>query len=248
MNVDIYLLAACFFFIALLYSSVGFGGGSLYLALLALSGLGIETIRPAALICNIIVVAGGTWVFYRERQIDLKRSAIIIVASFPLAFLGALWRLEDSVFFLLLGSTLIVASVLLWSDADSRNARPSSKTGVGISALAGGSIGFLSGLVGIGGGIFLSPLLHFLRWDQPRRIAALASFFILVNSISGLTGYALKGHLPSLSFLMPLALAVIAGGQIGSRLGARKFDQQLIKKITAVVIFIAGLFILRQHL
>lgn len=247
MSVDIYLLTGCFFVIALLYSSVGFGGGSLYLALLAISGLNIETIRPIALICNIVVVAGGTWVYFRERQLDLKRSAIIIIAGFPMAFIGALWRLEESVFFLLLGFTLLAAAIMLWIHPADTHANTISKPKAFTSVCAGGGIGFLSGLVGIGGGIFLSPTLHFLRWSQARKIAALASLFILVNSISGLAGYAVRSNLPDLSIVVPLVVAVFAGGQVGSRLGARKFDQLLIKRITSVVIFIAASMILRQH-
>src|SRR5690606_33011526 len=117
-----------------------------------------------------------------------------------------------------------------------------------LNAGLGGSIGFLSGFVGIGGGIFLSPVLHLLNWDEPRKISALASLFILVNSVSGLAGQVAATRDIAWEFIVPLLAAVLAGGQIGSRLGARAFNPMYIKRITSVVIFAAALKILYDHL
>jgi uncharacterized membrane protein YfcA len=247
MDSQLLLLVVSFFFIAMIYSSVGFGGGSSYLALLAVMGIHFEIIRPAALLCNIIVVIGGTYIFWRSGALDLKKSWPFLCASIPLAFLGGIWKIEDAAFFfVLLGICLITASVLLWiktpSHVEFRFRSPLLNAGLG------GVIGFLSGLVGIGGGIFLSPILHLLNWGEAKKISALASMFILANSISGLAGQITRTHNIEWNFIAPLLFAVFAGGQIGSRLGARKFDPLFIKRITSVVIFVAAIKILYDNL
>lgn len=249
---EIYFLIAAFFCIAFIYSSVGFGGGSSYLALLALPvfGLAFPIVRSTALFCNIVVVGGGTFLFWKEGKLKWSEVWPYIIASVPAAYLGAFWPVRDQFSFILLGITLIVAAFLLWfQPTDSKTAKsPIPETSIR-KAVAGGAIGLLSGLVGIGGGIFLSPLLHFLRWSDAKRISALASLFILVNSIGGLVGQFQRG-LPalSLSFLVPLLVAVLAGGQLGSRVGIRTFNPLYIKRITAVLIFVAGINILKDHL
>ena len=238
-------LVIAFFLIAMVYASVGFGGGSSYLALLALPvfALSPDVIRPTALFCNLVVVGGSLWVFHRERLIDWKNFWPFMVLSVPAAYAGGLWRLRDSVFFVVLGLTLLAAAAALW-------VRPTGEVRARTHSLAlnmglGAGIGFLSGLVGIGGGIFLSPILLLLRWAEPRSIAALASVFIFVNSLAGLLGQWQRG-LPAidLGFLGPLLLAVSAGGQVGARLGARSYDAARIRRITAVLIAVAALFIL----
>lgn len=247
MDINLLILVVCFFLIAIIYSSVGFGGGSSYLALLAVMGVHFEIIRPAALLCNIIVVSGGTYIFWKTGALDWKKSWPFLITSVPLAFIGGLWKVENvTFFFVLLGTSLIIASVLLWI-------RPASQQGYRfhhpvLSALMGGALGFLSGLVGIGGGIFLSPLLHLLHWGDAKKITALASLFILLNSISGVAGQITHGHLIHWQFITPLLLAVFIGGQIGSRLGARKFDSGIIRRTTALLILVAGIKILRDHL
>lgn len=245
MEGQLIFLSLCFFFIALIYSSVGFGGGSSYLALLAILHIDYLVTRPTALLCNIIVVTGGTYIFYREGKLNLRKSLPFVAASVPLAFAGGYWRIDESTFFLILGSCLLAASVFLWIQPPKNNKVKSTNTILNV--LLGGGIGFLSGLVGIGGGIFLSPILHLLRWDEAKNIAALSSLFILVNSISGLTGQLTQDVNLDWSFILPLLLAVFAGGQIGSRIGARKFNILYVKRITAVVIFAAAINILKDH-
>lgn len=249
MEVNQIVLIAGFFFIAMVYASVGFGGGSSYLALLAqpMFALLPDTIRPTALLCNIIVVTGGTIIFYKQRKIVWEDVWPFLVASVPMAYLGGFWKLEQHVFFVVLGATLIVAAFFLWIQPPKE---PSGKFNSTFwNMTLGGGIGFLSGLVSIGGGIFLSPILHFMNWSEARKISALASLFILVNSISGLAGQFHRG-LPPLdwTFLIPLLLAVLIGGQLGSRLGAYKFNPLHIKRITAVLILVAGINILLDHL
>jgi len=246
---DFYILLISFFFIALIYSSVGFGGGTSYLALMGVMAVSFEVMRPAALICNIVVVTGGVFIFYKEKLIELKKIWPFIVASVPLAFLGGYYPIKEAAFFKILGVTLVLAAVSLWFfEKISKQEESTVKSGnLGINLFLGASIGFLSGLVSIGGGIFLSPILHFLRWDHARKISALASIFILVNSISGLVGQISQSASIEWKFIVPLLAAVLLGGQIGSRLGAVKFNPLYIRRITAALILVAGINILINH-
>jgi uncharacterized membrane protein YfcA len=245
-------IAFFFFFIAVCYASVGFGGGSSYLAVLALYNLPFKEMRLIALLCNIVVVTGGTIIFIRHRQVDFRKIIPVVLLSVPLAFAGAAFKISQQFFFMVLGISLIAAAILLWIDAGiaSRNIDTSdNKRSWMKNSLLGGLIGFLSGMVGIGGGIFLSPVLNLMRWDTPKRIAATASIFILVNSISGIAGQLL--HLPSsINWLQILILtaAVLAGGQLGSRLGVVKLNQLLVKRVTAVLVLLAGIEVLYRHL
>lgn len=242
-----YLLVASFFAIALIYASVGFGGGTSYLALMAIVAVPFEAMRPAALLCNVVVVTGGTYIFYREGLLELRRIWPFLVFSVPLAFLGGYYPIREATFFRLLGITLLVAALVLWFYERFQQVNTAARYPKLSGAILGGGIGFLSGLVSIGGGIFLSPLLHFLRWDHARRISALASAFILVNSLSGLAGQLSRTATLDWRLVAPLLVSVFLGGQLGSRWGARKFQAVHIRRITAVLIFVAGLNILLNH-
>jgi len=248
---EFYLLLISFFIIALVYSSVGFGGGSSYLALMAQPFFALlpEVIRPTALLCNIVVVTGGTIIFYKQGKLLWKEIWPFLIVSVPMAFVGGFWKIQDDVFFILLGITLLLASLFLWIQQDSKNVSSARLESNINKAALGGFIGFLSGLVSIGGGIFLSPILHFLNWAEAKKISALASVFILVNSISGLIGQFSRGF-PSLDWrlMMSLLLAVFVGGQIGARLGSKKFKPIYVRRITALLIFVAALNILKDHL
>jgi uncharacterized membrane protein YfcA len=248
---DLYILIGAFFFIALIYSSVGFGGGSSYLALMAQPFFSLmpDTIRPTALLCNVVVVTGGTIIFYKQGKLIWKDIWPFIVMSVPMAFVGGFWKLQDDTFFIILGFTLLLVSILLWIRQDEKAVTSIRFESTSSQLVVGGGIGFLSGLVSIGGGIFLSPILHFARWAEAKKISALASVFILVNSISGLLGQFSRGF-PSLDwrFIGSLLLTVFVGGQIGSRLGVVKFNSIYIRRITALLIFIASINILKDHL
>jgi uncharacterized membrane protein YfcA len=239
-----------FFFlvISFVYSSVGFGGGSSYLALLAVYGLPFQELRLIALLCNIIVVTGGVVVYVRNKQLNWKKTIPLVLVSVPMAFLGAILKISQSTFFVILGISLIVASILLWIEkARKNNFRNSEDQSVLKDAGIGAGIGFLSGLVGIGGGIFLSPILNLMRWDSAKKIAATASLFILLNSISGILGQ-VKTINSDIDYqrLILLCLAVFIGGQIGSRVSI-KWSPVIIKRITAVLGFIAGVNVLIKY-
>ncbi len=243
-------LAFFFFAIAFIYASVGFGGGSSYLALLSLYALPFQDMRLIALVCNVVVVTGGTIVFIRNRQVAWRKILPIVLVSVPLAYVGASLPISHSAFFILLGSSLVLASVLLWVKAQAtlQDSPPTYAHPV-VNSIIGGVIGFLSGMVGIGGGIFLSPVLNIMNWDTAKRIAATASVFILVNSLAGIAGQ--LTHMPAdmnYTRIIVLACAVLAGGLLGSNLGAVKFSPMLIRRVTALLVLGAGINVLLKHL
>ncbi len=245
-----YILALFFFLIAIFYSSVGFGGGSSYLALMVLAGVELVTLRSTALLCNIIVVSGGTYIFYQEGYLNVRRTLPLVLVSVPFAFLGGYLPLSATFIFLILGFALLLAAILLWiqPQANIDHSEHDERTDAKAAGI-GGVIGFISGMVGIGGGIFLSPVLNLMNWSKAKRIAAISSLFILVNSIAGLFGQWLQ-HPPYLDLHMtwPLLLAVLLGGQIGSRLAVLKFSNTTVKRTTAVLVLIASLKVLNDHL
>jgi uncharacterized protein len=259
-NIELLLF---FFGIAAIYASAGFGGGSSYLAMLALYGVSMATMRPAALLCNIVVVTGGTWLFWRTGHLNFKKIIPLSIASVPMAFLGGMMPLKEKTFFLLLGISLVIAALLMFFQSflkknDTENEieiaqrRGGSKPPRRFETLTGGVIGsligFLSGMVGIGGGIFLAPVLNLMKWDAPKNIAATASFFILINSISGLAGQLSKNPHLDWAFVLPLMCAVFLGGQLGSRLTTFRFNQALVRRITAVLVLYAGVNILWNNI
>lgn len=239
-----------FLFIAIVYASVGFGGGSSYLALLAFYAFPFQEMKFTALMCNIIVVTGGTLIFTRTLKMDWKKVVPLVAASVPMAFAGSIIKLQEDTFFIVLGCCLIIAAIMLWlkNRHTAADETAGHKPNYVRDGLLGGGIGFLSGMVGIGGGIFLAPALNLMKWDSPKKIAATASFFILVNSLSGIAGQlATLTDYINFTRVGILCLAVFIGGQIGSRMGAVKFNHLLIRRVTAVVVFLAGVEVLIKH-
>ncbi|MEZ5708705.1 MAG: sulfite exporter TauE/SafE family protein [Blastomonas sp.] len=240
---------------ALLYASVGFGGGSTYNALLVLVGTDFAVVPVIALICNIVVVTGGSIAYWRAGSLPFKRLWPILILSAPCAWAGGRIPVDRDLFVLLLGVSLLIAGVLmLLQRQDDQRPEPQAETaqhGSAISWPIGMAVGFVSGMVGIGGGIFLAPVLHLLRWDLPRRIAASASLFILVNSLAGLIGQLMKnGTAQSLAIAethWPLILAVLVGGQIGSRIGASILPQKWVRMATAILILYVAARLLIQR-
>ncbi len=244
------LLCLGFFIVAALYASVGFGGGSSYLALLSLTVIGFFGIRSLALVCNLMVVSTSTFLYFKNRHANLKDFLPFVVASVPLAFIGASFRLKEEVFFIILGGALVVSSIALaWQTFHTASKKDFSRRyPKWVSYGLGASIGLLSGLVGIGGGIFLAPVLNHLRWASSLKIAALASFFILVNSLSSLAGLAAAETL-ALPFVETVALmaTVFLGGQLGIRIGLKKMTPRAIKMVTALLVFIVGIRVLLKN-
>ena len=239
MSID--YLPIVFFIIALFYSSVGFGGGSSYLAILSLFLNDFHEIRSTALILNICVVTIGTFVFVRNRVFNLKLFWPFLVLSIPFAYFGAQLKLSQKLFFLILGSALILSGLFLILRFLTKQIKSTEFT-ISKKLALGGSIGFLSGISGIGGGIFLSPILNLLNWANPRVVASLASVFILVNSVSGLIGLNVAGTFQLNQLLIwKLIVAVLLGGSLGTYLSIRKFNLKILGILTAVLVIYVGL-------
>lgn len=232
-----------FFATALLYASVGFGGGSTYSALLSLIGFDYRLLPIVSLVCNVVVVSGSTLRFARGRVIPWKRALALALVAAPLAFLGGLTPIKQATFLMVLGLSLVGTGLALFIPrAPDRAAVPI--PAARYIAVAAAPLGYLAGLVGIGGGIFLAPLLHLTRWAPARQIAATTSLFILINSLSGLIGQLAKNgperFAEALTGALPLLIAVVLGGQIGSLLALRFLPEWAIRWLTAALTIWAG--------
>ena len=237
------ILSILFFVTAILYASVGFGGGSTYLALLFIWGIPYYIFPIIALSCNIIVVSGNCFNYIRAGNLNLKLLIPYLLGSIPMAFIGGTLLIDKKIFEILLFLVLSVAGLLLLINFKSYDDKENNyrKIPVLISFLIGGTLGFVSGIVGIGGGIFLSPILFLLRAAKPAHIVTTASIFILINSISGIIGQLTKsGALNNIQNYWILLLIVLIGGQIGNFLNLKIFPTRILALITSgLVLFIA---------
>ncbi|MFN7167619.1 MAG: sulfite exporter TauE/SafE family protein [Pannonibacter sp.] len=246
------VLAVLFFLTAALYAAVGFGGGSTYNALLVLQGTDYRILPLIALTCNVLVVAGGVIRFWQTKQLAVQRLAPFLITSIPFAWLGGRLPIPETAFVALLGGALLVSGLhLAFSKSGETGAPVHARSAPAfVNLMTGAGIGLVSGLVGVGGGIFLAPVLYFQGWGTPRQIAAASSLFILVNSLSGLLGQAMKLQEAQLVQLAepywPLLPSVIIGGQIGSWLASQRLHPELVKRLTAVLIlYVAGRLLYR---
>ena len=238
-----FILSFLFFLTAILYSSVGFGGGSTYLALLLIWGIPYQVFPIIALCCNIIVVSGNCFNYTRTGNVNIKLLLPYLISSIPLAFIGGSLQLEKNFFEILLFIVLSLAGLSLllkfksFDDTSDIN-RNIPKV---VSFMIGGSIGFISGVVGIGGGIFLSPILLLIKAGKAKDIATTASIFILINSIAGLFGQSTKGFiLDEIYNYWPLFLLVLIGGQFGNFLNIKILPARIMALLTAgLVIFVS---------
>jgi uncharacterized protein len=233
-------LVFCFllFAVALLYAAVGHGGASGYLALMAIYGFAPEIMKPTALLLNLFVSLTSFLQFYRGKHFNWKIFLPLALASVPMAFVGGLIPIEAAIYKKILGVLLLIPIIrfFFFKNTEADHLLPHK---IGLSILIGGAIGLLSGMIGIGGGIILSPVLILLKWTDQKQTAAISALFIFVNSLSGLSAQISKGiHFSSDMLLM--VLIAFAGGLLGAWLGALKFKQQILKIILASALSVAA--------
>ena len=246
------LLPFLFLLTAALYATVGFGGGSTYNALLVLVETDYRILPLLSLACNLIVVSGGVFRFTRAGHLDPRRALLWIMASVPMAWLGGYLPIPEKLFVGILGLSLLAAGLLVIFKNKNRRRRPeifSARYNRILPLIVGGGLGFLAGITGIGGGIFLAPVLYLLRWGHACAIAGACSLFILVNSLAGLAGQMMKlDHINE--FYAPLAEywmlfpAVLIGGQLGSYMGAVRLNPDVIRILTALLMLYVAIKLL----
>jgi len=238
-SIEELVLTALIFLAALLYSSVGHGGASGYLAAMALMGISSATMRPTALTLNILVAVIATAKYYRAGAFSWHLFWPFALASIPFAYLGGALVLPAHIYKPLVGGVLIYAAWRSYRTAHQPLHAASARPPLALLLLMGAGLGFLSGLTGVGGGIFLSPLLLLFRWADIKMISGIAAAFILVNSIAGLLGVITSAStLPSA--LPYWAVAAVAGGYIGAEYGSKRLGNPAIQKLLAVVLVVAG--------
>ena len=246
----IYLISA-FLITAFLYASVGFGGGSTYNALLILYNVDYLLIPKIALTCNLIVVIGGTIRYQLNNLIPWKKVLPLIIFSAPFAWIGGRLPIDKELFLAILGTSLLISGILLLirkEEIENFSKSVNSKIGIFLYGIMSVLIGLISGLVGIGGGIFLSPILHLTKTIPSMNIAAISSVFIFVNSIAGLSGQFMKDNNTNLinEFVgyYWLFFAVLIGGSIGTYLGIKTFHPKIVRRLTAILVIYVSLRIL----
>ena len=233
------LLAAGMLVAAFGYASVGHGGASAYLAAMALAGVAPQEMRPIALLLNILVSSLATWKFYRAGHFRWRLFWPFAVVSIPLAYVGGTITLPGQAYKILVGVVLLYAAWQLWRSARAgEEMRAVREPPLHLAMAIGAAMGLLAGLTGVGGGIFLSPLLLMLGWAGTKQTSAVAAPFILVNSIAGLAAVAKSAALPAYVWL--LAPAVIVGGWLGAEYGSRRFANPVVRRVLAMVLALAG--------
>jgi len=237
------ILSVLFFITAILYSSVGFGGGSTYLALLLIWGIPYYIFPVIALMCNIIVVSGNSFNYIRAGNHNFKLLLPFLIGSIPFAYLGGTLKIDKEFFEILLFFVLSIAGVLLLINNKSykNDNQIIKKINFIYSLIIGSVLGLISGIVGIGGGIFLSPILFLLKAEKPKIITTTASLFILINSISGILGQLTKDNtFQELINYWPLFLSVLVGGLVGNYLNLKIFSNRTLTILTSLlVIFVS---------
>jgi len=233
------VLAVLLLVAAVLYSSVGHAGASGYLAAMALVGVSPAIMKPTALALNILVALIATFKFYRAGSFDWRLFLPLAITAIPLAYLGGRMSLPTDIYKPLVGIVLIYSAWRSFRTASAASSYPVKEPSVAVLLLAGGALGFLAGLSGVGGGIFLSPLLLFFRWAPVKVISGVAAAFILVNSTAGIMG--VMSTSAQFHPALPLwALLVIVGGYIGAEYGSNRLGSPAIQRLLALVLLVAG--------
>jgi len=242
MSSEAFILVPLFFAAAFLYSSVGHGGASSYLAILVLAGYPREAIAPTVLALNILVTLLGAINYYRAGHFDARLLLPFILTSIPAAYAGGSLHVSEQTLSIILGVTLLVAGLrfVIFTKPVAAKQLLSRKLLFGVGLPVGFALGFLSGLIGIGGGIFLSPLLLFMGWADAKKTAAISAAFILLNSLSGLTAHIIKGA-ADWTLLGVLAITVLIGGGIGSYIGAFRLLPITLQRLLGAVLLLAAL-------
>ncbi len=226
------------FVVAFLYAAVGHGGASGYLALMAIYGVAPEEMKPTALMLNLFVSLTSFIQYYRGRHFKPAIFLPIAAASVPLAFVGGMITLQDSLYKRVLGVLLLAPVVRFFffknvEDSDLK------RHNIGVAIIIGASIGLMSGMIGIGGGIILSPVLLLLKWTNQKQTAAISALFIFVNSVAGLLGQLTKGVSFTSDMVLYVAIA-FTGGLLGAYLGSMKFNQSILKYTLATVLVLVA--------
>lgn len=234
------VIATLLFLGAILYTSVGHAGSSVYIAIMSLFGLAATVIKPTALVLNIFVASFTSFKFIRAKLFDLKLFIPLAIGAIPLSFLGGRINLSTENYKILVGILLVAAGFMFIFQTPQASSSQIKTPKFLVALFVGGSIGFLAGLTGTGGGIFLSPIALLFNWTTVKQASGTSALFILVNSVFGLLG-----HASSVTYLpetLPLFVgAVLMGAIIGTRLGIKKFSNSGVKKALGAVLIIAGL-------
>jgi len=245
--ISIYFVAALFFIVALLYSSVGLGGGSSYTALMVIMGFGAAVIPMLSLILNLFVTSIGSYNFIRNKHARLELVAPFLVASMPMAYLGGALKLSNELFYWVLLGSLVVVALRIYFWRNTAFELQLSRAGkIYVSLSAGALLGLVAGIVGIGGGIYLVPLIIILGLGTEQQAAACGAIFIWLNSLAGLVSR-LQYNAIDLADYLPLIVAVILGGSLGSWLGATRLSRNAMEKILGVIVIVA-IFMLTRTL
>lgn len=239
MSVDLaWVLAPAILTVAILYASVGHAGASGYIAVMALAGMAPAEIRPTALLLNIAVASIGTWQFSRAGHFSFRRFWPFALLAVPASFVGGYLNLPTAVFKILVGVVLLGSAIRL-VETPRDNAPATKQVPIAIGLVVGAVLGLLAGLTGTGGGIFLTPLLLFAGWADPKQAAGVSAPFILLNSAAGLAGNLVTTrHLDPVA--APLLVAAVLGGFLGSYLGSRRLPVHAIRRVLAAVLVVAG--------
>jgi uncharacterized membrane protein YfcA len=231
-------LAVCIFVVAMMYASVGHGGASGYLAIMALFSLHPEALKPTALMLNIVVAGVGTYLYCTAGQFSWRVFWPFVITSIPMSFLGGTFNLPPELYRPALGMVLLFAAWRLFARRK-HNDYDAKTPNIQLAMIVGGVLGFASGLIGVGGGIFLSPLMILLRWAKVREVSGIAALFIMVNSISGLAGHVSSlQHVPEYAPI--LAGVALVGGTIGALCGSRHLPVATILKAMSLMLVMAG--------
>jgi uncharacterized membrane protein YfcA len=236
------MLAVLFGAVSLLYATVGQAGGTAFLALMAFASFPSNEMRPTALLLNIVAAAYSTWIFNRGRLVDWAKLRPLLIASLPTAFVGGFIVLDEHVYKIVTGLVLLSAAAILVFRR-SHAGEPDRQTPLWGAITTGAMVGFVSGLTGVGGGVFLAPILIALHWASPKQTAALSAPFILANSAVGLAGAMLTHQTPS-SQTWIYAIAALTGASIGTTVGMRWLSQNVTRHILAIILGAAGLQLL----